>query len=93
VDFIYSLGGRPFKRDNGHLWDRAGRYVGRFSDDMVFSANGSYLGELRRDRLGYRLSHAGRRRGSNMTRMNRMSTARGDRSARTIPSGWEDFQG
>lgn len=93
MDFVYSLGGVPYKLDGGHIWDRHGSYVGYLTDDgLIFSPSGEYLGEFRtEDRIGYKHSHASKHRGSRSLRSARSSTSRGDRSARTIPSGWDDF--
>jgi len=60
---------------------------------MVFSPSGSYLGEFRNDRLGYKTSHSAKRKGSHMGRMNRMSSSASARMARTMPAGWEEFHG
>jgi hypothetical protein len=93
MEIVYSLGGRPFKVDGDRVWDRDGRYVGRILDGMVFDPSGTYLGEFRTDRLAYRLSHANKRKGSHMPRMDRTATSRMDRMARMTPSGWEEFHG
>lgn len=93
MDVIYSIGGKPLQRDGDHLWDRDGRYVGRFVDERVFSPSGAYLGELRLDRLAYKQTHGSKRQGTRSARSNRSGTSRSDRSGRSIPSGWEEFHG
>lgn len=89
MDVAYSLGGVPYKVDSGHIWNRHGFYVGHITEDgLIFSPDGNYLGEFRdEDRIGFKHSHASKRRGARSPRSNRSGTSRGDRSARTIPSG------
>ena len=93
MDIAYSLGGVPYKVDNGHIWNREGFYVGHITDDsLIFSSDGSYLGEFRdEDRIGFRNSHASKQWGARSPRSNRSGTSRGNRSARPISSGWDDF--
>ena len=93
MDIAYSLGGVPYKVDGGHIWNRQGSYVGHITDEgLIFDPDGNYLGEFRsEDRIGFKQSNASKRRGVRSSRSNRSGTSRGDRSARTIPSGWADF--
>lgn len=93
MQIVYSINGRPFQVSGDRIWDRAGLYVGKIVSDLVFGPEGAYRGELRGDRLGYRRTHASRRRSTHVARMNRTSTMRMDRSARSMPSGWEEFHG
>ena len=60
---------------------------------MVFSPPGTYVGEFRNDRLGYKLSHGRKRQGSHVSRMNRMGWSASARMARSMPSGWQKIHG
>lgn len=94
MEIVYSLGGVPFKVDSGHIWRRDGRYVGYITEEgLIFNPGGEYLGEFRsEDRIGFRHSHANKRRGTRSVRSRRSATSRSNRSPRSIPSGWADFE-
>lgn len=94
MDVVYTLDGRPFRVDDDRLWSRDGQYVGRVVDGMVFNINGTYLGEFRSgDRLGFKHSHAAKRKAPHSPRANRSGISRMDRLARIHPIGWEEFHG
>lgn len=93
MDFLYSYDGRPFKVDDDRMWDRDGNYVGKIVDDRVYDTDGQCLGEIRNERLAYNPSHASRTRAPHSARSNRSATTRSERTARSLPVGWEDFRG
>lgn len=93
MDTIYSLKGRPFRRDADSLWAKDGHYVGKFYDEMVFSPTGEYVGELRNDLLGYRNNHANRHKGSHSRKSNKMAASTMTKMAKMMPMGWDEFHG
>jgi hypothetical protein len=93
MEIVYSLGGRPFKVDADRIWSKSGQYVGKVVEGRVFSPSGKYLGEFRDDRLAYKRSNASKTRMGHIARSNRSGTSRGNRAARTVPAGWEEFHG
>lgn len=69
------------------------RYVGRIIDGLVLAPSGQYLDEFRGDRLGFKTAHAYKSRGAHSPRSERSGTSNAarTRTARTLPTGWEDF--
>lgn len=93
MDVVYSLEGRPFRIDGDRLWTRDGAYVGKQTDGLFYNPSGVYVGEFKGDRLGYNARHADKRKLGHMLRMNKMGISRMDKTAKSMPSGWEEFRG
>lgn len=93
MNVVYSIEGRPFRLEGDRLWNRDGAYVAKLVDGFFYDSSGTYVGEFRNDRLGYNTRHANKHKMGHIPRIDRVGISRGDRIARTMPIGWEDFHG
>jgi hypothetical protein len=46
MELVYSYAGKPYQRIGDDIWDELGHHVGWFYNEMVFAADGHYIGEL-----------------------------------------------
>lgn len=83
MDFVDSLGGRPFKVDGDRIWSKSGQYVGKVVEGRVFSSNGLYLGEFRDHRLASKRSTPAR--AARGTSRGRIALVRPEATARLGP--------
>ena len=81
------------KRRGDELWSYSGEHRGRFVDAEVFSADGSYMGELRTSRLLTVIAKKGARsiEPYDPPRPRRGSVPPVGVIGRVLPAGCEDF--